>query len=95
MKTRPAAEPMIAASREPARRPPVPDAVVHAQAEQASALIRVQPARPDSAAPGPSAPIQTTQLNDLAEQAASGALRPAVNGVHPLDDIASGHRAFD
>jgi len=42
-----------------------------------------------------SANPHTTQLNDVAEQAASGALRPVVNGVYPLADIASGHHAFE
>jgi NADPH:quinone reductase-like Zn-dependent oxidoreductase len=42
-----------------------------------------------------SANPHTAQLNDVAEQAASGALRPVVDGVYPLDDIASSHRAFD
>lgn len=42
-----------------------------------------------------SANPHTSQLNDVAEQAASGALRSVVSGVYPLDDIASAHRAFD
>jgi NADPH:quinone reductase-like Zn-dependent oxidoreductase len=42
-----------------------------------------------------SANPHTAQLNEVAEQAASGALRPMVNGIYHLDDIASGHRAFD
>lgn len=42
-----------------------------------------------------SANPRTAQLNDIAELAASGALRPVVDGTYPLADIASGHRAFD
>lgn len=33
-------------------------------------------------------------LRDLAGHVASGALRPVVDGVHPLADVASAHRAF-
>jgi NADPH:quinone reductase-like Zn-dependent oxidoreductase len=42
-----------------------------------------------------SANPRTAQLADLAEQVASGAIVPVIDGVHPLDDIASAHRAFD
>jgi NADPH:quinone reductase-like Zn-dependent oxidoreductase len=41
-----------------------------------------------------SANPHTAQLNDVAELAASGVLRPVVDGEYPLDDIASAHRAF-
>lgn len=42
-----------------------------------------------------SANPHTAQLAELAGQVASGALRPVINGVYPLDDITSAHRAFD
>jgi NADPH:quinone reductase-like Zn-dependent oxidoreductase len=42
-----------------------------------------------------SANPQTADLDAVARQVASGALRAAVDRVHPLDDIASAHRAFD
>jgi NADPH:quinone reductase-like Zn-dependent oxidoreductase len=41
-----------------------------------------------------SANPDTALLRDLAAQAASGALRPVVNGVFPLADIAAAHQAF-
>jgi NADPH:quinone reductase-like Zn-dependent oxidoreductase len=36
----------------------------------------------------------TAQLRELAEEVVAGALRPVVDAVYPLDDIASAHRAF-
>jgi len=42
-----------------------------------------------------SANPRTAQLAELAEQVASGAIVPVIDGVHPLADIASAHRAFD
>jgi NADPH:quinone reductase-like Zn-dependent oxidoreductase len=42
-----------------------------------------------------SADPRTAQLAELAEQVASGAIVPLIDGVHPLADIASAHRAFD
>ena len=42
-----------------------------------------------------SANPHTAQLNELAAQVGAGALHPVVDGVYPLDDIASAHRAFD
>ena len=42
-----------------------------------------------------SANPHTAQLDDLAGQVTAGALRPVVNGVYPLDEIAAAHRAFD
>jgi len=42
-----------------------------------------------------SANPRVAQLAELAEQVASGAIVPVIDGVHPLADIASAHRAFD
>ncbi|GLY94127.1 zinc-binding dehydrogenase [Actinoplanes sp. NBRC 103695] len=42
-----------------------------------------------------SADPRTAQLTELAEQVASGAVVPVIDGVYSLDDIASAHRAFD
>lgn len=35
------------------------------------------------------------RLDELAQQVTAGAIRPVVNGVHPLAEIAAAHRAFD
>jgi NADPH:quinone reductase-like Zn-dependent oxidoreductase len=42
-----------------------------------------------------SADPRTPQLAELAEQVTAGAVRPVIDGVYPLADIASAHRAFD
>jgi NADPH:quinone reductase-like Zn-dependent oxidoreductase len=42
-----------------------------------------------------SADPRTAQLAELAEQVAAGAIVPVIDGVYPLEDIASAHRAFD
>lgn len=42
-----------------------------------------------------SADPRTADLDALAVHVASGALRPVVDGVHELADIAAAHRAFD
>ena len=42
-----------------------------------------------------SANPHTAQLAELAEQVASGAIVPVIDGVHPLADIAKAHHAFD
>ncbi|GIM89869.1 quinone oxidoreductase family protein [Paractinoplanes toevensis] len=41
-----------------------------------------------------SADPRTAQLAELAEQFAAGAVVPVIDGVYPLADIASAHRAF-
>lgn len=42
-----------------------------------------------------SAGPRTAQLAELAEQFTAGAIAPVIDGVYPLADIASAHRAFD
>lgn len=42
-----------------------------------------------------SANPDTAVLRDLAAHVTSGALRPVVDSVHPLADIAAAHRAFE
>jgi NADPH:quinone reductase-like Zn-dependent oxidoreductase len=42
-----------------------------------------------------SADPRTAQLAELAEQVAAGSIVPVIDGVYPLADIASAHRAFD
>jgi NADPH:quinone reductase-like Zn-dependent oxidoreductase len=42
-----------------------------------------------------SADPDTAMLRDLAEYVTTGALRPVVDSVYPLADIASAHQAFD
>ena len=42
-----------------------------------------------------SADPRTAHLNELAERVAAGAIVPVIDGVYPLADIASAHRAFD
>ncbi|MFJ8060306.1 NAD(P)-dependent alcohol dehydrogenase [Streptomyces sp. NPDC096142] len=37
----------------------------------------------------------TPVLRDVADRVASGALRPVIDGVYPLADIAAAHRAFE
>jgi NADPH:quinone reductase-like Zn-dependent oxidoreductase len=42
-----------------------------------------------------SADPRTAQLAELSEQVTAAAIRPVIDGVYPLADIASAHRAFD
>jgi D-arabinose 1-dehydrogenase-like Zn-dependent alcohol dehydrogenase len=42
-----------------------------------------------------SANPRTAQLTALAEQVASGAVVPVIDGMYSLDDVASAHHAFD
>ncbi|WP_328454127.1 MULTISPECIES: NAD(P)-dependent alcohol dehydrogenase [unclassified Amycolatopsis] len=59
-------------------------AAIAASSVHGSRRIRAFSANPDEAV-----------LRDLAGYVASGALRPVVDSVHPLADIASAHRAFE
>ncbi|MFD9739463.1 zinc-binding alcohol dehydrogenase family protein [Umezawaea sp. NPDC059074] len=59
-------------------------AAIAASTVHGSRRIRAFSANPD-----------TVLLNDVADLVATGALRPVVNGVFPLADIASAHRAFE
>jgi NADPH:quinone reductase-like Zn-dependent oxidoreductase len=42
-----------------------------------------------------SANPRAAQLTELAEQVASGAVVPVIDGMYSLDDVASAHHAFD
>lgn len=59
-------------------------AAIAASAVHGSRRIRAFSANPDAAV-----------LRDLAGHVDSGALRPVVDGVYPLADISSAHRAFE
>lgn len=59
-------------------------AAIAASTVHGSKRIRTFSANPD-----------TALLDDVADLVATGALRPVVNGVFPLADIASAHRAFE
>jgi NADPH:quinone reductase-like Zn-dependent oxidoreductase len=59
-------------------------AAIAASSVHGSRRIRTFSARPDSAV-----------LRDLTGHVASGALRPVVDSVYPLADIAAAHTAFE
>jgi NADPH:quinone reductase-like Zn-dependent oxidoreductase len=59
-------------------------AAIAASSVHGSRRIRTFSANPD-----------TAMLRDLAAHVASGALRPVIDGVHPLADAPAAHQAFE